>query len=54
MTSQKKPGRPKASRKSKTPKKPGKPQPGKGWVTREHLGYAIVWFFGLAMGAWLF
>jgi len=25
-----------------------------GWVTREHLSYAIVWFAGLAIGVWLF
>ena len=43
------------------PRPPGSPRRKRGrsprrwgWLKRDQLGYAIVWFVGLAMGAWLF
>ena len=41
-------------KKSKTAKKTQGAHTGWGWVTREYVSYAFVWFAGMAIGAWLF
>ena len=41
-------------RKSKTANGPKNAPPRWGWLKQEYMSYAIVWFAGLAMGAWLF
>ena len=51
MTTPNKTGRPRNSKTANTTKKS---PPRWGWVTRDYLSYAFVWFAGLAVGAWLF